>query len=75
MTVVALSPIALLVKNVPVMAVHVSALLVLYSIDLETPVILSVNPLYATFGADLRAGTETVRVAEANAVFVAFTRT
>jgi len=47
----------------------------LYSIVLETPVILSVEPLYATFGAALRAGTETARVTEANVVFVALTRT
>jgi len=74
-TVAALSPKALLVKNVPVMVVHVSPVFMLYSIDLETPVILSVEPLYTTFGAALRAGIETARVAEANVVLVALTRT
>ena len=74
-TVEELTPNALRGKKVPVIVDHVSPLFMLYSIVLETPVILSVEPLYTTFGAALRAGTETARVAEANVVFVAFTRT
>jgi len=68
-------PNVLRVKYVAVTGVHEVPLLRLYSIAVETPVTLSVEPLYTAFGAALRAGTDTERVADANIVFVAFMRT
>jgi hypothetical protein len=47
----------------------------LNSIAVETPVIMSVEPLYTAVGATLRAGTVTARTADANAVPVALKRT
>jgi hypothetical protein len=47
----------------------------LNSIEVETPVIRSVEPLYTAFGAALRDGTLIARTADAKAVSVALTRT
>ena len=58
-----------------VTSVQAAPLLRLYSIALETPVILSVEPLYIAFGAALRDGTVTERTADANVVSVALSRT
>ena len=75
MTVTAALPIALLGMFEPVTSAHESPPLRLNSIERETPVILSVEPLYTAFGADLRLGTVTERIADAKVVSVALTRT
>ena len=74
MTVAAASPNKLRCKNDAVTFVQAAPLSRLYSIAVETPVILSVEPLYTAFGAALRDGTVTVRVADANVVSVAMNR-
>jgi hypothetical protein len=75
LTVLAALPNALLGMFVPVTDAQVTPSLRLNSIAVETPVIMSVEPLYTAFGATLRAGTVTARVADANVVSVALTRT
>ena len=75
MTVAASLPNTLLGRYVAVNDVQEVPPLRLYSIAVETPVTLSVEPLYTTFGAALRAGTDTERVADANVESVALTRT
>ena len=75
MTVLASLPIALRSIAVPLTEIHVVPSFRLYSIALDTPIILSVELLYAAEGAVARAGTVTVRTAEANAVSVALMRT
>ena len=69
------SPISSRVIDVPVTVVHVVSLSKQNSIEPVTPVTRSVEPLYTALGAALRAGADTVRVAEANAVSVAIMRT
>ena len=75
-TVVAVLPNTLRGIVVPVADVQVFPSSRLYSIAVETPVIVSVEPLYAAFGAAPRAGTVTVSgVADTKVVSVALTRT
>jgi hypothetical protein len=74
LTVVALLPKTLLTIVVLGQDIHVAPLFRLYSIAVETPVIVSVEPLYTALGAAARAGTETVSVAEAGSADVALTR-
>jgi hypothetical protein len=68
-------PNALLGKFVPMTDVQDVPLLRLNSIVPETPVIVSVEPLYTAFGAALRAGTVIERTVDANVISVALTRT
>jgi hypothetical protein len=73
-TVTAVLPNALLGMLDPVTDVQDAPLLRLNSIVLETPVIVSVEPLYTAFGTALRAGTVIERTTDVNVISVAFMR-
>ena len=56
--------------DVAMQRVQVAPLSRLYSLAVETPVIVSFEPLYTALGAAGRAGTVTLRVADADSVAV-----
>ena len=74
-TVIAEFPNELRVRLVELMDFQVLPLSTLYSIVFETPVIMFCAALNAAFGAAGRTGTVTLNTADANALFVAATRT
>ena len=74
-TVTASLPIALRVMFLAVAGIQVVPLLRLYSIEVVTPVIMSIEPLYAALGGADRDRTDTARVADAKLMSVALMRT